>query len=267
MKIPDIITSMSKIRAKTVVIIGLGLAIIGAMGIGGFMRFVTSDERYCLHCHAKQRYRELWKASKVHPRVSCADCHGEPDQYINFSFSANQERTTANCLRCHQEFNEPEKIEKITFRFNRLRIKIPHNIHIEMGIMCTECHNNIRHEKSIYGTYRPHMETCFECHRKEDSFCLSCHPKGTLKLPLSRHASQAMCGKCHGGFGEERIAIFGVKFLHQPHIDGEVECDMCHANAQKHGMITVTKEGCENCHEWSGLRRARGSKIPGSIRK
>jgi hypothetical protein len=259
MKIMDVVNSILKLPAKTLVIIGLGLALVGAMGIVGFMRFVTSNERYCLHCHGKQRYIELWKESKVHPKVSCADCHGEPGKYINFSFSADDERTTANCLRCHREFYEPEKIERITFKFNRLKIKIPHNIHLEMGIMCTVCHNNIRHERSVYGTYRPHMDTCFQCHRKEDTFCLSCHPKGTLKLPLSRHASQAMCIKCHNRFDGEELAIFGVKFLHQPHIDGEVDCDMCHSNAQRHGRIIITKEGCKNCHEWGRLRRVKGS--------
>lgn len=238
---------LSKIpKWKIFVFISL-MALVGIAAGAKYVQIVMTDVIYCLTCHAKEQYVELWKKSEIHPDIKCADCHSIPEELLKFDLSANQDVTSNNCIRCHKYVTETDK--KIHFEFNKMKIHIPHKIHLDMDILCTDCHNNIRHEKRENGTYRPTMKNCFNCHPEEETSCTQCHPHGSLKLPLQTHVTEIECTKCHHHYEDKEFAIYDVVFSHTPHNEVDIECEACHSNAKKHGEIIRDLEGCQECHE------------------
>ncbi len=233
---------------KWKIIIIILVITFGGMAAGAkYIQVVMTDEMYCLTCHAKERYVGLWKKSKIHPDIKCADCHGIAEELLKFDISANQEITDKNCIRCHKDVTKPDK--KIHFEFNKMNILIPHKSHLDNDILCTDCHNNIRHEKRENGTYRPTMENCFHCHQEEESFCTQCHPHGSLELPHQTHVMETECNKCHHNYKDKEFTIYDTTFSHEPHKEGEIDCDECHSNVKKHGEIIRDREGCQECHD------------------
>lgn len=231
------------------------IAIISGIGVGvgySLTHYVTHDRSFCLSCHSHQRDTKVWRASRVHPALDCAECHAEPGAVLPLNFEADPERTNANCIRCHEE---TVRSVRLYYKFNTLKIKIPHRLHAgEMQIPCVQCHRNIFHDKSPKPTNRPHMDACASCHTKEASSCRMCHVPGTLRLPRPSHASKEGCERCHTNFSERRLAIFNVQFYHKPHLSMNLQCDFCHSNSQKHGTITKDKEDCQACHDLNTIR-------------
>jgi hypothetical protein len=228
----------------------LFIACIGVAAMAKYVEIVMTEEIYCMICHSKERYLEQWHKSKVHPDIKCADCHGRPEEIMKFNLSANQDVTSKNCIRCHKDIIKTDK--KDHFEFNEFNILIPHKLHFDNNILCTDCHSNIRHEKRKNGTYRPTMKTCFsKCHPKEKTLCTQCHPHGSLELPRNTHITEIECKKCHIDIDDEdkEFTIFDTIFSHEPHREGGVECEACHSNAEKHGEIILDREGCQECHE------------------
>lgn len=198
----------------------------------GFVHMIGTSKLYCLNCHVNQRNMGFWKASTVHPGVSCNSCHdvetkGAMSAALHFSFSAKGEVVSSHCMGCHKNDldNAVGFDAKVRARPANELIRIPHAMHIKvLGIKCTYCHGNIYHERrpGKYATYRPTMGTCYTCHDKEKMACNSCHPGGLpSSLPISGQVGGGMLIYNPAGAGE-------VVFSHKSHAEKGFKCNDCH---------------------------------------
>jgi c(7)-type cytochrome triheme protein len=226
----------------------------------GFVHMIGTSKVYCLNCHVNQRNMGFWKASTVHPSVSCNSCHdvdnkGAMSAALHFSFSAKGDVVSSHCVGCHK--NDLDRgvgfDAKVRTRPVNELIRIPHAMHIkDLGIKCTYCHSNIYHERrpGKYATYRPAMGTCYTCHDQEKMACNSCHPEG---LP----SAQPISGKVGGGMLIYNPTGAGeVVFSHKSHAVKGFKCNDCHGGVfnMRHtdGVMTMTRmyggKDCGHCH-------------------
>jgi hypothetical protein len=63
--------------------------------------------------------------------------------------------------------------------------------------------------------------------------------------------SHSECSKCHKGFEDAKINIYGLPFPHRKHIARILNCDVCHASGEEHGKILKTRVECLRCHHQS----------------
>ncbi len=242
---------MPKFSLKVWLVVGfLGVG-IGMLPLAMLAYYTIMSCNYCLSCHSTGETPDIGIKSVVHPdTVCCYDCHAQKGQFVtggyNPLFSADAERVNHNCERCHQDIITDEQTG---YKFNKLNIKIPHKFHIEsVGAGCVDCHNNIAHDWERPPTNRPRMDTCLKCHVKEETSCKICHPKGSIELPKSEHASISQCRVCHAGFAVKKLKIYDINFSHQSHPKNLIYCDRCHSNKETHGEILFDRAGCLGCH-------------------
>ena len=64
----------------------------------GFVHMVGTSKVYCLNCHVNQRNMGYWKASTVHPSVSCNSCHDVENKgaRARLSISASPRKATSS---------------------------------------------------------------------------------------------------------------------------------------------------------------------------
>ncbi|MBI5182912.1 MAG: hypothetical protein HY999_00920 [Nitrospinae bacterium] len=236
---------------KVWLVAGLVVAVLGMIPFAGLVYYTIMSCNYCLSCHSTGETPDIGGKSLIHPDdICCYDCHAQRGQFItggyNPLFSADAERINPNCKRCHQDIITDEQIG---YKFNKLNITIPHKFHIEgVGAGCTDCHNNIAHDWERPPTNRPRMDTCLMCHEREETSCNICHPKGSIELPRSEHASISQCRGCHHGFAVKKLLIYNINFSHASHMKNGIYCDRCHSNKEIHGEILYNRVGCLDCH-------------------
>lgn len=241
--------SKIKISMPSLEIIVTGLVVMGLMGILFFAaleKYTTTKPEFCMTCHKNQGYTDFRRQSKIHPKkVGCIECHGKHGEIVSTEYLADDERVNKNCLRCHQDI---PSAEKINFKYNVYKIKIPHKFHIKtVGVKCTDCHYNITHDKITPITNRPRMEACFRCHNRKDN-CLKCHTKGAMKLSDTKEVVEKKCRICHPYFRTKKLQIFGIEYTHIKHLAAGIQCERCHSNVPVHGAISKGKAGCQSCH-------------------
>lgn len=247
---------------EMVLVIGAIGFVVGVVPALSLIRYTTTNPSFCIGCHSTRETLDVGMRSLIHPsysKVPCIECHADPSKSFRGlfiiaegyrgGFSADPERVSTNCLRCHEDVlgNEFPK-----FKFNKLNIRIPHRFHLEtVGAKCTDCHSNITHERAIPVTNRPHMEACLKCHTEDAkaSSCKKCHPEGSLSLPRTPYASPSECGSCHPDFSTKAIKFANLDFSHSRHLEGGAKCSLCHSNAKNHGQILMGREGCMSCHQ------------------
>lgn len=195
----------------------------------------------------------------MHPKVSCSECHATGHALMpsinifplrsdgeHAGFSAKLDQINPNCIRCHANVFA---IERTSPNLNPYNISIPHRFHIEqLKNSCTSCHYNIYHDPYDPPTFRPPKEACFECHRREKTSCSTCHPKKAIPLPKTLEVSHSECSKCHRGFEDAKIRVYGLPFPHRQHIARILDCNACHATGEEHGKIHRTRVECLECH-------------------
>ena len=221
--------------------------------------YTTTKKEFCITCHQQQRELPFWEQSTLHPKINCSECHATGHALMpsinifplksegeHAGFSAKLDQINPNCIRCHQRVFD---IEQTSPDLNPFRISIPHHFHIDqLKNSCTSCHYNIYHDPHDPPTYRPPKEACFECHKREKTACTTCHPKGTIPLPKTTEVSHSECSKCHRGFEDAKIRIYGHPFPHRKHIARILNCNVCHATGEEHGKIHKTRMECLSCH-------------------
>jgi hypothetical protein len=71
------------------------------------------------------------------------------------------------------------------------------------------------------------------------------------RLPEFRNPTANMpddCARCHLATNED-IPVEDRHFSHQRHLQQEgISCDTCHAHEDRHGTLSLQKEGCSDCH-------------------
>lgn len=220
----------------------------------------------CKGCHEMQPAYYTWK-STAHSAVNCLNCHQKIDlsgmryrHWVGFISPVKLKKPLANgvCQQCHTE--------------NRLvtppgDLVIPHMYHVEKGVDCVDCHNNVVHANAVEKVLQPGvvsaaafssadsqrltargnrvtMSKCFGCHNgvKATKACAACHTVERMaawhQAPdfAWRHGSKAAvdlvaCDRCHG---EDLVASASFKPV----------------NGSREAVLTFARSNrfCQDCH-------------------
>ncbi|WP_366921840.1 NapC/NirT family cytochrome c [Metallumcola ferriviriculae] len=245
-------------------IIYLVIAVVG-FGLGSYLKY-SSNPNACSGCHAMKPQVKTWQVT-AHNNIKCDACHKNVS-LPTFAFRQMTERyklplTTdvlvedETCLGCHN----PKRI--VTPPGD---LVIPHYLHLEKGIDCIDCHDNVTHanvsEKVIAAGIDPNTFTIDDAakvatmgNRIPMDKCMECH-NGAM--------ATRDCNACHNdktaptNHGNETWAIrHGIEAF--KNVDG---CNACHEyDVAKKGefqseddtLINVRKVArtnafCYNCH-------------------
>lgn len=219
-----------RFRKGRLLVIYLFIALVG-FSLGSYLKY-SNNPNACGGCHAMQPQVQTWQVT-AHNNIDCKTCH-EDVSVTTFAFRQMTERYTMplkadvvvkdeTCLDCHN----PKRI--VTPPGD---LVIPHYLHLEIGIDCIDCHDNVTHanvsEKVITAGIDPNafatedameitamgnripMDKCMQCHNGEmaTSSCNACHtdkaappnhdaPSWGTKHGLQAFEDVASCNKCH----------------------------------------------------------------------
>lgn len=194
------------LKAK-VLIVSLFLIIVGGGGFVAykFYDFTQNNPKFCVGCHLMQEAYDSWAKSE-HSKLNCHDCHHltipEQNQLL-ISFVMHRptkvpERhkgavivSSKTCNECHTS-KKAKQINKSLF----------HAKHVYMEqIECTECHGEVKADKSGLHHFLPTEKFCTKCHTGKAVHgegmgglaCLNCHTDRTKDLKPGR----MKCLYCH----------------------------------------------------------------------
>lgn len=170
-----------------------------------FYDFTQNNPKFCVGCHLMQPAYDSWSQSE-HKSLNCHECHHLtiPEQnqlLISFVLhrpTAVPERhkgqvivLSSTCAKCHTE-GKGERINKSLF----------HAKHVFMEqIECTECHGEVKPDKSGLHHFLPTEKFCSKCHQGKQVHgvgmgglaCINCHTDRTKDLKPGRFK----CLYCH----------------------------------------------------------------------
>ncbi|MDP4103525.1 MAG: NapC/NirT family cytochrome c [Bacillota bacterium] len=208
---------ISRITLYKILAATLGILIVFGFAVYGTAQ-ATSSSGFCNSCHEMNPEAETWKVS-THSQVACKECHIQPGIINEAKAKINgldqvYQKVTDNytapikikdpipnsvCEKCHNMKN------KTTAQTVNGIVVIPHQKHLEKGVLCVQCHYNVVHGgisegketlKSEYDKWnsaqakqvvyndsfiKPKMEDCIKCHkvRKVSTACSTCHITGS----------------------------------------------------------------------------------------
>jgi nitrate/TMAO reductase-like tetraheme cytochrome c subunit len=189
------------------------IALIAVIVFGGgfvaykFYDFTQNNPKFCVGCHLMQPAYDSWAKSE-HKSLNCHDCHHltipEQNQLL-ISFVLHRpnkvpERhkgqvivSSKYCNQCHTEAGgKAARINKSLF----------HAKHVYMEqIECTECHGEVKPDKSGLHHFLPTEKFCTKCHKGKQVHgegmgglaCINCHTDRTKDLKPGR----LKCLYCH----------------------------------------------------------------------
>jgi Cytochrome c3/NapC/NirT cytochrome c family, N-terminal region len=263
------------LRAKLVIIALLLVIVFG----GGFIAFkfydfTQNNPKFCIGCHLMQPAYDSWAKSE-HKTLNCHECHHltiiEQNQLL-VSFILHRPNSvparhkgqvivhTRTCLACHTE-GRGERINKSMF----------HAKHVFMEqIECTECHGEVKPDKSGLHHFLPTEKFCTKCHKGKQVHgvgmgglaCINCHTDRTRDLRPGRNK----CLYCHSTDDSikkmlKEDATMDVRFfapdaatvkkakkiVFEKNSPMQFYCYECH-KPHIQGKVLPTNEVCLRCH-------------------
>ena len=217
-----------------------GIGLLAVILLSGVLT-ATNQPAFCLSCHKAMTPEYTTWAATSHSEISCTKCHINPgllntlihkvktikepilyftglwDKPIKPTETINSE----TCLECHSI--------KRNFTPSGDLI-IPHDRHLNAGVLCVECHSGVAHAKIwkrgltgekapvppekwtikyaqevVTTKYtNPDMDTCIACHtqRKKTLACEACHE--TIFTP-DNHKNKDLWRAKHGPEAEQNL--------------------------------------------------------------
>lgn len=183
----------SGIARLTAIIIVLAVVVVAA-ALAGLYTW-ASTPGFCNICHIMSTRYVSWQRSDHWNKATCIQCHSEPGtigeikahlrgaRYVYALVTGTRaapvltaEVSNASCERCHKT----DELGGI------IRGHDPeHAAHLQLGMKCTACHDNLVHGTLSGTALRPYMATCDDCHRELDpavTICSTCHSKVELAV-------------------------------------------------------------------------------------
>lgn len=155
---------------------------------------------FCGNCHEMQANYYTWQYT-AHSQILCTRCHQKVSptkialKYLTSSFNTPVKLTKLmddnNCLQCHKKDRDISPPGDLI---------VPHQLHMEKGVDCIDCHTNVSHgdvlnaslikdniqvasftkemaEKQVIINKEVKMDTCMRCHNgsKATDSCNACH--------------------------------------------------------------------------------------------
>lgn len=206
--------------------------------------------------------------------MECLDCHGAVEH--SKTLKDIPEIHPSNCWECHEGRNfrqaQGYKLADSSFFIRKPmwpgELKFSHQLHMEKGMTCQQCHGDIS-RNNVIESPTPNMALCMKCHIKERAGvgCRVCHRKDLKPLnhqnafwiQKSGHGSDGamhpekcrlchfrtdFCGNCHMGNDYRDVHPVHYRFTHGTDVRFKrSNCAVCH--------IPV-KRFCADCHENRG---------------
>lgn len=272
--LPNRLKEPVSLKAK-LVIIALILVIVSGGGFVAykFYDFTQNNPKFCVGCHLMQSAYDTWAQSE-HKALNCHDCHHltipEQNQLL-ISFVLHRPNKVPDrhgkiivsqkyCNECHTE-GEAMRINTSLF----------HAKHVYMEqIECTECHGEVKADKSGLHRFLPTEKFCTKCHKDKQVHgegmgglaCINCHTDRTKDLKPGRKK----CLFCHSTNEEIRRELIedetmDVKFF-PPNASiikkaqkikfsetapMQFYCYECH-KPHSAGKVKPKNEDCLKCH-------------------
>ncbi len=266
------------LRAKLVITALLLVIVFG----GGFVAykfydFTQNNPKFCVGCHLMQSAYDSWSKSE-HKSLNCHECHHltipEQNQLL-VSFVLHRPTSVPErhkgqvivpektCEKCHAggEGGTAPRINKSMF----------HAKHVFMEqIECTQCHGEVKQDKSGLHRFLPTEKFCTKCHQGRQVHgigmgglaCINCHTDRTKDLKPGR----LKCLYCHSA--DENIKkqlkngdTMDVKFFtptaetvskakkitFEKNSPMQFYCYECH-KPHEQGKVKPNNEVCLSCH-------------------
>lgn len=183
------------------------LAFLAAIVITIGLLAWSSTPQFCASCHLMETRYVSWRNSDHAMTTNCLSCHAEPGwrgemkahiagarylyAYVSGRISGPilmAEVPNANCSKCHPdetltEYPGPNEVHH-TY----------HNLHLERGMRCTNCHGGLAHATMLPVKARSAMALCETCHANRSEpirSCHRCHPFGPSGPALRQHGQAA----------------------------------------------------------------------------
>jgi hypothetical protein len=193
------------LKAKLLIIALITFIVAGSGYVAyRFYDFTQNNPKFCVGCHLMQPAFDTWAESE-HKDLNCHDCHHLSVPEMNdllISFVLHRPNQVPErhgkvivskkyCNQCHTE-GKAKRINKSLF----------HAKHVYMEqLECTECHGDVKPDKSGLHRFLPTEKFCTKCHTDKvvhgegmgGLACLNCHTDRTQDLKPGRKK----CLYCH----------------------------------------------------------------------
>lgn len=250
----------------------------------------TSEEKYCLSCHASNNQMVFKNGQSIsvhvnaaeirdspHKNVGCSDCHlgYSVEDHPRKRFRSEREYRQSSsgiCRRCH--FDKYSKVSESIHHaiINVGRLDAPtcidcHGTHavsspgknrLSVVSKCKTCHVN------VYKTYAEsvHGKALMAENNKDVPICIDCHSSHNIKLPSSpefHNYIPDMCGKCHSNeaiMGKYGLSTNVVKsYLSDFH---GITLGLYRLETEKSKQTRLAVAVCTDCHGIHDITRISG---------
>jgi len=153
----------------------------------------------CVRCHVAAPTSRVARDVLVPREAACAPCHdGDTNR---------QAPSRERCGRCHVGYGAAGALDVPRSTMPVARILFSHAAHTTRGMVCLDCHENVRRVTLATRANLPTMRSCLRCHGgatpSAPTACATCHltmPDGRLRTryPEGSFVPPALLGMRHG---------------------------------------------------------------------